>query len=356
MKTYFGPERAAKKDALTVAQVISLIYPIGSLYLSAASTSPAVLFPGTTWEQIKDRFLLCSGNSYTLGDTGGEATHALTANEMPVHTHTFTGSEVNTTSAGSHTHTFTGDDIETSSSGSHDHTFTGTSATTSTAGAHAHTFTGSEVTTGIQSADHTHTGPSHTHGIDSHTHTLNNHTHSIPALSGSTGTGGAHNHNVVIDYGTTKGAEGSTTRYFVTSGGWESVLVANANGTHSHNVSTNASTTGGPSNNSTGGTALTTKAGGTGSTGGQSANHTHKVTASGTINSNGDHSHTVTAKGTIGSGGAHTHSLTVAGTIGNAGAHTHAVTAAGSNGNAGGGAAHNNMPPYLAVNVWKRTA
>ena len=27
-----------------------------------------------------------------------------------------------------------------------------------------------------------------------------------------------------------------------------------------------------------------------------------------------------------------------------------------SNGSTGGGQAHNNMPPYLAVNVWKRTA
>lgn len=28
----------------------------------------------------------------------------------------------------------------------------------------------------------------------------------------------------------------------------------------------------------------------------------------------------------------------------------------GENGNSGGGQAHNNMPPYVAVNIWKRTA
>lgn len=34
------------------------------------------------------------------------------------------------------------------------------------------------------------------------------------------------------------------------------------------------------------------------------------------------------------------------------GVHTHSIT----NANTGGGGSHNNMPPYLAVNVWKRIA
>lgn len=38
--------------------------------------------------------------------------------------------------------------------------------------------------------------------------------------------------------------------------------------------------------------------------------------------------------------------------ISTAGAHSHTV----SIGNAGGDTAHNNMPPYLAVHIWKRTA
>lgn len=61
-------------------------YPVGSIYLSVNDTSPAELFGGT-WEQIKDRFLLAVGDTYTAGSTGGEATHKLTKEEMPRHTH-----------------------------------------------------------------------------------------------------------------------------------------------------------------------------------------------------------------------------------------------------------------------------
>mgnify|MGYP003474060879 CR=1 FL=1 len=61
-------------------------YPIGSIYLSVNDTSPASLFGGT-WEKIQDRFLLASGSSYSLGATGGEATHTLSKAELPEHSH-----------------------------------------------------------------------------------------------------------------------------------------------------------------------------------------------------------------------------------------------------------------------------
>ena len=62
------------------------IYPIGSIYMSVHSTSPASLFGGT-WESISGRFLLGADNTYTAGSTGGEATHTLTKSEMPEHGH-----------------------------------------------------------------------------------------------------------------------------------------------------------------------------------------------------------------------------------------------------------------------------
>lgn len=71
------------------------LYPVGSIYISANSTSPASLFGGT-WEQIQDVFLLAAGSKYQFGSTGGEATHKLTVDEMPSHTHSMISPAVNT--------------------------------------------------------------------------------------------------------------------------------------------------------------------------------------------------------------------------------------------------------------------
>lgn len=77
-----------------ISNMVDVIYPVGSIYMSVNSTSPSTLFGGT-WEQLQDRFLLGASSSYTAGGTGGEATHTLTKDEMPSHTHT----------QNSHTHT-----------------------------------------------------------------------------------------------------------------------------------------------------------------------------------------------------------------------------------------------------------
>ena len=60
--------------------------PIGSVYISVNSINPSTYFGGS-WEQIKDKFLLCCGNTYSAGSTGGEAKNKLTVSEMPSHGH-----------------------------------------------------------------------------------------------------------------------------------------------------------------------------------------------------------------------------------------------------------------------------
>lgn len=73
------------EDALRLCDVPNP-YPIGSVYISTVSTSPAQLFGGS-WEQLQNRFLLGAGSSYTAGEMGGSATHTLTVSEMPRHRH-----------------------------------------------------------------------------------------------------------------------------------------------------------------------------------------------------------------------------------------------------------------------------
>lgn len=68
--------------------LLDLLHPVGSIYQSTDSTSPAELFGGT-WEQVKDVFLLAAGDSHAAGSTGGEETHTLTKAELPDHNHTF---------------------------------------------------------------------------------------------------------------------------------------------------------------------------------------------------------------------------------------------------------------------------
>lgn len=69
--------------------LLDIVWPVGSVYLSAAATSPQTLFGGT-WEQIKGRFLLAEDDGHPAGSTGGEEEHKLTVQELPSHGHGYT--------------------------------------------------------------------------------------------------------------------------------------------------------------------------------------------------------------------------------------------------------------------------
>ena len=69
------------------SSLIDIVYPVGSIYMSVNAADPSTLFSGTSWEKLEGRFLLGSDSTYKPGSTGGEATHTLTYNEMPKHTH-----------------------------------------------------------------------------------------------------------------------------------------------------------------------------------------------------------------------------------------------------------------------------
>lgn len=85
IKNGIGPDAYAIYQQV-LAAVVERDHPVGSLYISENSTSPAELYGGT-WEQIKDSFILAAGDTYAAGSTGGEAKHSLTNLENGPHSH-----------------------------------------------------------------------------------------------------------------------------------------------------------------------------------------------------------------------------------------------------------------------------
>ena len=60
-------------EASQIHNLIDIVYPVGSIYMSVNTVSPSVLFGFGVWEKIEDKFLLGSGTTYANGSTGGSA-------------------------------------------------------------------------------------------------------------------------------------------------------------------------------------------------------------------------------------------------------------------------------------------
>lgn len=82
-----GAIYAAAQGGTQPSAIVDLVYPVGSIYMSASQAEPSTLFGGT-WQRLKDCMLMAAGDTYAAGDTGGAAAHTLTAQEMPSHKHT----------------------------------------------------------------------------------------------------------------------------------------------------------------------------------------------------------------------------------------------------------------------------
>lgn len=313
VSTAFPGDKGQKAydDAAQAMQILNnlldMIHPVGSIYISVNQVNPSILFGGE-WEQMKERFLLGAGDVHKNGATGGEAAHALTTSEMPSHTHTFTGT------AASHSHSLSGS----SGNQSADHTHAQV--------AHTHTV-------GNQSANHTHAQVAHTHTVGNqsadHTHAQVAHAHTVntPTLSGtlqcvcynSSGATG------IVSTGTNMGNK------TMSSGSYYGTQTFTINASHTHTVNGGATTTGG-----------------------QSANHNHTVNGGATTtgSNSADHNHTVNGGATTtgGQSANHTHSLS------SGSATNTSITPSGTNSSTGSGDAHNNMPPYITCYMWKRVA
>lgn len=181
-------------DAETRAKLAA--HPIGSLYWSSNSTDPGQLFGGT-WAPIKDCFVWAKGDSDTVNATGGAKTVTLLVANLPSHSHTIGGNtggsyaQLGASSGPSGVTT----SFSTASGGSHRHDLFGASSGNNmqskywaistyaligyaSGGAYASKTAGDNYL--IQS------GGSHSHTIYQSTHT-----HTLPANTGSSGSGTA---------------------------------------------------------------------------------------------------------------------------------------------------------------------
>ena len=215
-----------------------LIYPVGSIYLTMADTSPADLFGGT-WKKLSGGYLYA--NSSNAGNTGGSNSFILSTANLPAHTH----------STPSHTHSI---------------------------------------------PSHTHSIPSHTHSVPSHTHSIPSHTHGYTRTDSTQGTSisgnqmPSHTHYA----GRSNQGAGRTDWGLVSTGAHGGNVLLNpgngsvdtgwtgGNGSHNHGINTSWVSTGNWSG-TTGGTGTTT-----GATGGTSGSWNGTTGASsGTTGSTG---------------------------------------------------------------------
>ena len=77
-----------------LSQLMSLIYPVGAIYMSVNNTNPSSLFGGTwvPWGsgQVPVGIDTSDTDFDTVEKTGGSKTHTLTVEEMPSHKHKYT--------------------------------------------------------------------------------------------------------------------------------------------------------------------------------------------------------------------------------------------------------------------------
>lgn len=122
--------------------LLNSLYPVGSLFISTnvseQNECPIKHTLGGTWERIKDRFLLASGDTYAIGSTGGSADAVVVSHS---HIATFTGIASTTSTNGAHTHTINKGDAAGTGPYVDEQARNEGQVTTSSAGNHSHTLT-----------------------------------------------------------------------------------------------------------------------------------------------------------------------------------------------------------------------
>lgn len=72
-------------------ELMKLVFPIGSTYITQEETNPSTILNFGTWERVKGKVLVGLDEDDTafniIGKTGGEKTHTLTEAELTKHYH-----------------------------------------------------------------------------------------------------------------------------------------------------------------------------------------------------------------------------------------------------------------------------
>ena len=162
------------------AEILNMIYPVGSIYMSVNNVSPQT-FIGGTWERWGNGRVPAGVNEsdphnefthLTNGRTGGSRTHTLTQAQMPSHSHT-----VNSHSHGAGTLSATG--------GSHGHHIQSAGWESDLAGTSFHAQRRVlRNTNGFHDQPTTNT---------THTHTITGNTAAVSPATNAAGSGQAHN-------------------------------------------------------------------------------------------------------------------------------------------------------------------
>ena len=301
---------------LTSADVPSGV-PSGTIVMYNGSSAPSgwVVCDGTnSTPDLRDKFILAAGSTYSAGSTGGSAdavvvSHSHGAGNYTTSAesnHTHSQGNYSTSSAGGHAHD--SGNMSTSSAGGHAHDSGNFS--TDTESGHTHNQSGSgSGTTGNQSANHYHT-----------------------TSQNITIGGGNHRHQMEFGAGTDDNGPNGPAR----TNDWDSNGNYNTtNATHNHNFNFTVDTQGVSQNHKHN---FNFNIGGNT---GQSGGHSHTV--SGNTGNTSAHAHNVS--GNTGNTSAHTHN--VSGTSTGGGGHSHNVS--GSSTAAGSSGTGTNLPPYYVL-------
>lgn len=234
-----GQTGPAGQSGISQADVIALVYPVGSIYTSVNNINPGSFLPGTTWETFASGKMLVGVDATQsefehVEQEGGEIVknmqhthptgdHVLTLDEMASHTH---GIYLNTQS-NTHSHTMSHShgpgNLTINSSGSHEHgviyrsgqaitmdpgssgyrlnwTANGgngnnTNIQTTTDGSHTHSLVGTTSTYSGETGDDT-----HSHRISGTTDPMVGSGGGAAHNHGDTGVGGSMNFSVLNPY------------------------------------------------------------------------------------------------------------------------------------------------------------